>query len=118
MSTAEVDAYLAEVGEPQRSTLDQLRRDILAVVPDAEQCISYRSPAFRVEGKIVAGFAAFTKHCAYLPHSGSVFPALGDRLDGYTRTTGSLHFAPDQPLPADLVRDLVEAKMALLGLRP
>jgi uncharacterized protein YdhG (YjbR/CyaY superfamily) len=47
MSAAEVDAYLERLDEPKRSTLVQLRRDILAVVPEAEQCISYNLPAFR-----------------------------------------------------------------------
>jgi uncharacterized protein YdhG (YjbR/CyaY superfamily) len=39
MSVAEIDEYLDRLDEPKRSTLNQLRRDILAVVPDAEQCI-------------------------------------------------------------------------------
>ena len=74
MSLAEIDAYLAGLDEPKRSTLEQLRRDILAVVPEAEQCISYNLPAFRVDGKVIAGFAAFTHHLSYLPHSSSGLP--------------------------------------------
>ena len=73
-------------------------------------------PAFRVDGKVVAGFAAFKNHLAYLPHSGQVLADLTDRLDGYTHTTGSLHFPVDQPLPDDLIRELVQAKLDLLGL--
>ena len=78
MSHQEIDRYLAGLDEPKRSTLAALRRSILEVVPDAEQCISYGMPAFKVEGKTVAGFAAFKEHLSYLPHSGSVLPALGD----------------------------------------
>ena len=51
MSAAEIDAYLDDLDEPKRSTLSQLRRDILAAVPDAEQCISYAVPGFKVAGK-------------------------------------------------------------------
>jgi len=115
MAADEVDDYLATVDEPKRSTLEALRRSILAVVPDAEQCISYGMPAFRHDGKVVAGFAAFKNHLAYLPHSGDVLDDLGDHLAGYTRTSGSLHFAVDEPLPDDLVRELVEAKLRRLG---
>lgn len=115
MTADEVDAYLAGVEEPKRSTLEALRRSIRAVVPDAEECISYGMPAFRVDGKVVAGFAAFKNHLAYLPHSGEVLGRLGDLLDGYERTSGSLHFAVDEPLPDDLVRRLVDAKLAILG---
>jgi uncharacterized protein YdhG (YjbR/CyaY superfamily) len=114
MSADEVDAYLARVGEPGRRTLEALRQSILAVVPGAEQGMSYGAPAFREDGKVVAGFAAFKHHLAYLPHSKEVLGLLGDGLEGYTRTPGSLHFAVDQPLPDDLVRRLVDAKRSLL----
>ena len=116
MTGDEVDAYLNGLEEPQRSTLAALRRSIRAVVPDAEECISYGVPAFRVDGKVVAGFAAFKNHLAYLPHSGEVLTRLAARLGGYERTKGSLHFPLDEPLPDDLVRSLVNAKLELLGL--
>jgi uncharacterized protein YdhG (YjbR/CyaY superfamily) len=111
VSAAEIDAYLAEVPEPGRSTLEAVRRSILAVAPDAEQCISYRMPAFRVRGKVVAGFAAFTHHLAYLPHSGTVLPTLATELAGYERTKSSLHFAPDTPLPDTLVGQLIGTRL-------
>lgn len=114
MGAEEIDAYLATVAEPKRSTLEALRRSILAVVPDAEECISYRMPAFRVDGTVVAGFAAFTHHLAYLPHNGNVLADLGDALAAYEKTPGSLHFAADEPLPDDLVRQLVEVRLARL----
>jgi uncharacterized protein YdhG (YjbR/CyaY superfamily) len=114
MTAQEVDAYLAGLEEPKRSTLEALRRSIRAVVPQAEECISYGMPPFRVEGKVVAGFAAFKTHLAYLPHSGEVLPGLGDRLAGYECTKGSLHFLVDEPLPDDLVHSLVEAKLEIL----
>ena len=116
MTADEIDAYLAELDEPKRSTLAQLRRSILAVVPDAEQCISYGMPAFKVQGKTVAGFAAFKNHLSYLPHSGSVLPQLAGDLATYKGTKGSLHFAIDEPLPPDLVAKLVATKMRELGL--
>jgi uncharacterized protein YdhG (YjbR/CyaY superfamily) len=116
VGAAEIDDYLAGLEEPKRSTLEALRRSILAVVPDAEQTISYRMPAFVVDGKVVAGFAAFKNHLSYLPHSGQVLAELGDDLTAYDGTPGSLHFPVDQPLPDDLVRRLVETKLRLLGL--
>jgi uncharacterized protein YdhG (YjbR/CyaY superfamily) len=116
VARTEIDDYLAALDEPKRSTLEALRRSILAVVPEAEECLSYRMPAFRVEGKVVAGFAAFTHHLSYLPHSGAVLADLGDAVAGYEATAGSLHFPVDTPLPDDLVRALVEAKLRLLGL--
>ena len=111
MSKQEVDSYLAEVDEPKRRTLQQLRADILRLVPDAEQVISYGMPAFRVPGGVVAGFAAFKNHLSYLPFSGSVLPGLESELAGYAHTKGSLHFPVDQPLPKPLVKNLVELRL-------
>ena len=116
MSAADIDEYLAGVDEPKRTTLEQLRRDILAVIPDAEQCLSYSVPGFKVAGKTIAGFAAFKNHLSYLPHSGSVFPELADELAGYVKTSGSLHFAIDQPLPRELVAKLIAVRLRHSGL--
>ena len=111
----EVDAYLAALEEPKRGTLEALRRTILEIVPDAEQVISYRVPAFRVAGKTVAGFAAFKNHLSYLPFSGSVLPRLADELAGYSGTKGALHFPVDQPLPRELVAKLIAARLEELA---
>lgn len=116
MAQQEIDDYLAGLDEPKRATLEALRRSILAVVPDAEQVISYGMPAFKVGGKAVAGFAAFKGHLSYLPHSGSVLNTLADEVAGYEMSKGALRFAVDEPLPDDLVRKLVEARRRELGL--
>lgn len=83
MFAVEVDEYPRAVEEPKRGTLEALRRTILEIAPEAEQVISYRVPAFRVEGKTIAGFAAFKDHVSYLPFSGSVLPRLAGQLAGY-----------------------------------
>lgn len=75
MSADEIDDYLDGLDGPKRSTLSRLRPGILSVVPDAEQCMSYALPGFKVDGKTIAGFAAFKDHLSYMPHSGSVFIA-------------------------------------------
>ena len=111
VSAEEVDEYLRSLEEPKRSTLEALRRTILEIVPDAEQVISYKVPAFRVDGRIVAGFAAFKDHLSYLPFSGSVLPDLADELEGYTMTKSALHFPIDRPLPKPLVRKLIAARL-------
>jgi uncharacterized protein YdhG (YjbR/CyaY superfamily) len=73
-------------------------------------------PAFKLEGKTVAGFAAFKNHLSYLPHSGSVLTTLGDDVAGYETSKGSLRFAVDKPLPKGLVKKLVTTRMRELGL--
>jgi uncharacterized protein YdhG (YjbR/CyaY superfamily) len=103
----EVSAYIAALDEPKRSTLEETRRRIGVIIPGAEECISYNVPAFRLDGRIVAGFAAFKSHLSYLPFSGSVLPALSNELMGYEGTKSALHFPIDQPLAEDLLRTLI-----------
>ena len=114
-SSDEIDEYLRGVQEPGRSTLQTLRRTILEIVPDADEVISYRVPAFRVGGETVAGFAAFKNHLSYLPFSGSVLSQLAEELDGYAMTKSSLHFAVDHPLPRALVKKLIKMRLAQIG---
>jgi uncharacterized protein YdhG (YjbR/CyaY superfamily) len=112
VSEQEIDRYLRALDEPARATLSELRETIVAIVPQAEQCISYGMPAFRLRGKTIAGFAAFKSHLSYLPHSGAVIAALAEETEGYTSTKGSLHFAVDEPLPRKLVQQLLDARMS------
>jgi uncharacterized protein YdhG (YjbR/CyaY superfamily) len=111
MTPREIDEYLSGLDEPKRTTLQELRQTIQATIPECEECISYGMPAFRVEGAVIAGFAAFKNHLSYLPHSGSVLSELRDDLAGYKSTAGSLHFPIDQPLPKALVRRLIAVRL-------
>jgi uncharacterized protein YdhG (YjbR/CyaY superfamily) len=114
----EIDRYLAKLDEPKRSTREALRESILEILPEAEQGISYGAPAFKVNGKAVAGFAAFKNHLSYVPHSGSVLATLDDDTAPYETSKGSLKFAVDEPLPKRLVKKLVSARMRELGFEP
>jgi uncharacterized protein YdhG (YjbR/CyaY superfamily) len=117
VSAQDVDEYLRGVEEPKSSTLQALRESILEILPDAEQVISYRVPAFRVDGKTVAGFAAFRDHLSYLPFSGSVLAQLRDELTGYTTTKSALHFRVDRSLPKTLVEKLIAVRLAEIRRR-
>ncbi len=111
-----VDEYLDGAPEPQRTTLLELRATLRTILPNASETISYGMPAFKVEGKAVAGYAYWKHHCSYFPHSGSVLPEAADELASYDWSKGTLRFPVDQPLPPSLVRRLVEIRLTQLGL--
>jgi uncharacterized protein YdhG (YjbR/CyaY superfamily) len=111
VSGDQIDDYLAKVEEPKRSTLERLRRTILVIVPEAQECISYQVPAFRFGGEVIAGFAAFKNHLSYLPFSGSVLNQLSVELEGYDKTLSALHFPVDRPLPEALVKKLINVRL-------
>ena len=108
---ATIDEYLQSVPEDRRRTLEDLRRKIRTIVPGAEECISYRIPAFRLNGGVVAGFCATSKGCSYFPFSGSTLKTLARDLIRYDQTKSSLHFSTDNPLPSALVRKLIKARI-------
>jgi len=107
-----IDDYLAGVSARSRALLQQLRKTIHALVPEVEECISYRLPAFRYRGSVIAGFSATSNGCSYYPFSGTTLETLASDIAGYGRTKSALHFGSDKPLPAALVRKLIKARIA------
>ena len=78
-----VDEYLAQVPEPERTTLQELRATIRALVPDAVETISYQMPTFTYEGRALVGFAAFKNHLSLFPYSNGVMSQLREELAAY-----------------------------------
>ena len=107
-----IDEYLDDVNPKSRALLQALRKTIHALVPDADECISYRMPAFRYDGRIIGGFAATSTGCSYYPFSGTTLATLAADIAGYSHTKSALHFGPDKPLQVSLVKRLLKARMA------
>ena len=110
--TTPIDDYLRTVPEDRRGALEDLRAKIRSLVPDAEECISYGMPAFRLPGGVVAGFQATKNGGSYYPFSGSTLASVARFVRTYGQTKSALHFLPDKPLPLTLVRRLIKARMA------
>ena len=106
-----IDEYLRTVPEDRRLALEKLRAQIRAIVPGVEECISYRMPAFRLNGAVIAGFLATAKGCSYFPFSGSTLKSLAREVGHYDQSKSSLHFTTDAPLPTVLVRQLIKARL-------
>lgn len=110
---ADVEAYLAEVPEPARSTLEKVRAMIRAAVPkEATECLSYGMPAFRYKGALV-GYAAFKDHCSFFPMSASLLDDFAEDVEPYRTAKGTLQFAQNKPLPAALVKKMVKARVVM-----
>jgi len=110
-----IDDYLARVSDDKRAALERLRRTIQSIVPRAEECISYQLPAFRLDGRVLVWFGAGAKHCAFYP--GGIVPGFERELKDFDTSKGTIRFQPDRPLPAALVRKLVNARIARVGAR-
>lgn len=110
-----IDDYLAGLNAVSRAALQRVRRAVHAAAPGVEECISYGMPAFRLDGKLVAGFRAATNHCSYHPMSGDTVAALDAELAAYETSRGTIRFSPRAGLPAALVRKLVKTRIAELA---
>jgi uncharacterized protein YdhG (YjbR/CyaY superfamily) len=106
-----IDEYLAGQDAESRAALEKVRRAILAVAPKAEECISYGMPAFRLHGKLIAGFRATANHCSFHPMSGTTLATLRAELSEYDTSPGTIRFSARDPLSATLVRKLVKARL-------
>ena len=67
----DVEDYLARVPLIQRKALEQLRRTIKSVAPDAVEVISYQIPTFKLNGRMLVSYAAFNEHCSFFPGAGA-----------------------------------------------
>lgn len=107
-----VDAVLAGVSADKRAALEKLRRTIQAAAPGAEECLSYGLPAFRLNGRSLVAFGAWSNHCAFYPMSSATVKRFQARLHDFETTKGTIRFSPDKPLPAALVKAMVRARVA------
>src|SRR5215212_1853162 len=95
---ATTEEYLATLSDDKRAALEKLRRSIKAAAPGAIECIVYRLPAFRLDGKILVAYGAATNHCAFYPMSAATVKAHKAALEGFDTSQGTIRFQPKQPL--------------------
>ena len=100
---------------PQRETMLEMRKRMLEIVPKAEEVVSYGMPAFKVDGKIVAGLLANKKHVGYYPFSGSILYLFPDELAKFSTTKSALHVPVDKPLTKTLLSKLIKARLAQIA---
>ncbi len=93
------------------AALEKLRRDIKAVAPAAEECISYGIPSYRLNSKLLVSFCAAKRHCAFYVGAHPI-RAHRQELTGYDLAKGTIRFSPEKPLPSGLVKKLVSTRMA------
>jgi uncharacterized protein YdhG (YjbR/CyaY superfamily) len=111
MSAQEIDKYLDGLEEPKRATLARLRQTILDILPEADQGISYGVPASKSAARRSPGSPRSRTTSVTCRIAGSVFPQLGDELQGYSTSSGALRFGVDEPLPAPLVEKLIAVRL-------
>lgn len=102
----EVDAYIRGFPEKHRLLLEKMRETIRAAVPGASEIMSYRMPACKINGVLVY-YAAFKNHIGFYPTSSGV-QVFKSRLTAYKTSKGAIQFPIGQPLPTELITEIVQ----------
>ncbi len=89
--------------------LEQLRQTIREAAPEATETISYQMPAFKQNGVLV-WFAAFKNHIGFFPKI-SAIEAFSPQLAPYQTSKGTIQFSFDDPIPLDLVQEIVRFRV-------
>jgi uncharacterized protein YdhG (YjbR/CyaY superfamily) len=110
MKVKTIDGYLSLLEADKRAALERLRKIVKSAAPKSEECISYRLPAFRLDGRMLIWFGAGANHCALYP--GGTVGRFRKQLTGFSISKGTIRFQPDHPLPASLVKKIVKARIA------
>jgi uncharacterized protein YdhG (YjbR/CyaY superfamily) len=105
-----VDDYIAGFPPETQRVLEELRALIRASAPDAVETISYAIPTFDLNGHLVH-FAGYARHVGFYP-TGRGVEAFQEELRPYKGGKGSVQFPLGQPLPTDLIRRIVEYRVA------
>jgi uncharacterized protein YdhG (YjbR/CyaY superfamily) len=108
---AAVDEYIAGFPPETQSKLREMRDLIRSIAPDATETISYAIPTFDLNGRHLVHYAGFAKHVGFYPIP-SGMTAFSEELEPYKRGKGSVQFPLDRPLPLDLIRRIVEFRLA------
>lgn len=105
-----IDEYIAMFPAETQSLLAELRATIRAAAPEAQEKISYQMPTFAQAGNLVH-FAAHKEHIGFYP-APSAIEAFRAELAPFESSKGAVRFPIDRPLPLDLIRRIVEFRVA------
>jgi uncharacterized protein YdhG (YjbR/CyaY superfamily) len=108
----EVNDYYATLPTDVGQLFEGMRRQALELVPDAVEGRSYAMPALLYQGKGLIATMQTAKHLALYPFSGKVVAQVAERLDGFSMSTGAIRFSVGQPVPADVLDDIVRLRAA------
>ena len=108
---ATIAEYIAVYPAHVQEILEQIRRAIQEEAPAATEAIAYGIPTFKLRGKNLVHFGAYKSHIGFYP-TPSALEAFAEELSLYAGAKGTAQFPLDKPMPFDLIRAIVEFRVA------
>ena len=106
-----IDDYLRDVPAAERAELQRIRNLITEMVPEAVEAFSYGIPCFKYKNHYFIGFAAYKNHLSLFPSSQPI-TELGPKLSAFKTSPGTIQFTLEKPLPEDLLREIIDTRLA------
>lgn len=109
-----IDDYIAEFPEEVALILNQIKATIQNEAPTAIEAISYNMPAFKLNKKVLVYFAGYKNHIGFyaLPSGNEAFKT---ELSKYHTGKGSIQFPLNQPMPFELIKQIVQFRVQELS---
>lgn len=107
----EIDAYIKGFPVEVQERLNTIRDVVRELAPQATERICMRMPTYDLNGKWLVHFAGFEKHIGFYPQPEGIV-AFKDKLKGYKTSKGTIQFPLDEPLPLDLIREIISFRVA------
>lgn len=106
-----MDEYIAKTSEPARKLLAEIREIVRATAPaETIEVFSYGMPGFRHKGSLL-WYGSFKSHVGFFPGSPPMLKSLAPELTQYKTTRGGVQFPLGKPLPAALVKKIVQLRI-------
>lgn len=101
-----VDGYIKTFPKEVQSILKKVRQTIRKAAPRAEESISYQMPGYKINGRPLVYFGAWSEHIGfYATPSGN--KAFKKEIWKYKGAKGSIRFPLNKPITYSLVRKIV-----------
>ena len=108
---SEINEYIAQFPKETQERLKAIRETVRELVPQATERICMRMPTVDLNGKWLVHYAGFDKHIGFYPQPSAIL-AFAERLASYKTSKGTVQFPLNQPLPIDLIREMVKWRIA------
>lgn len=95
--------------EEVQHQMRKLHNMIAEIIPNAEEVISYKMPAFK-QKQVLVYYAGYKNHIGFYPTSQPI-AAFENQLQDFKHSKGAVQLPIDQPLPKQLIQDMVRYRL-------
>jgi uncharacterized protein YdhG (YjbR/CyaY superfamily) len=101
----------------RRGVLERARSAIRKALPQAQEVISYKIPAYKLDGGVVIYFAGWTRHYSLYPVTKELIEPFKDDLGQYEFTNGTMRLPLSEPVPEKLIGRIAKLRAKAVAER-